>query len=448
MSNKIYTVTLGCPKNRVDTEVMLGLLSEAGYEPTIDPDEANILLINTCGFIQPAVEESIDEILTLSTLKKARPELKLVVTGCFVQRYGDALAQQLPEVDLFIGTDGFQDIVRHLQDMESSQPELLVTPRYVMNSNQPRILTTPSHRAYLKISEGCSNSCAYCLIPSLRGPMRSRTVDDLLYEAGKLSQAGIKELTLVGQDLTAYGLDLGNTSANNLELLLQGLLAQTTIPWLRLLYLYPTRVTAELLQLMASEPRLLNYLDIPLQHVSDHVLKAMRRPFGSQHVHAVIERIRTIVPEAAIRTTFMVGFPGETEKDVEEIANFMQQHRLHNVGIFTYCNEEGCQAENFPGQVAEEAKEERYTHLMEIQAPISQTHNQAMVGKSIEVLVEGLSKETELLLEGRAHFQAADIDGCVYISDGNCNSGDIVQVKINEAHPYDLVGEIVEKTEG
>ncbi len=442
---KIYTVTLGCPKNRVDTEVMLGLLAEAGYQPTINVDEADFLLINTCGFIQPAVEEAISEILALAELKADRPELKLLVTGCLVQRYGLGLAEQLPEVDLFIGTDGFQDIVESLKAMATKQPTIQAVPHYVMDSSQPRILTTPAHRAYLKVSEGCSNSCSYCMIPGIRGPMRSRTINDLTIEAQELAQAEIKELTLVGQDLTAYGLDLGHNQAN-LPQLLQGLITNTDIPWLRLLYLYPTRVDKELLQLMAAEPRLLNYLDIPLQHVSEKVLKAMRRPFGSRNVHEVIGRIRAILPAAAIRTTFMVGFPGETEADVEEIASFMKEHRLNNVGIFKYCNEQGCQAEFFSDQLTEEVKEERYNYLMAIQAPISQSINKGMIGETLEVLVEGLSEETELLLEGRATFQAPEIDGCVYINDGNCSAGELVQVEITEALPYDLVGGIVKNS--
>ncbi|MEN8140828.1 MAG: 30S ribosomal protein S12 methylthiotransferase RimO [Thermodesulfobacteriota bacterium] len=439
---KIMAVSLGCPKNRVDLEVMLGLLAEAGYEIVDDPFASQIILINTCGFIQPAVEEAIEEILAHAELKEKNPDLKLVVTGCLVQRYGLTLAKQLPEVDLFIGTDGFQEIVARLKSLTSSPPP--ATPSFVMDSSMPRILTTPSHRAFLKISEGCSNRCAYCLIPAIRGPLRSRTMNDLIQEAEKLDATGVRELTLVAQDLTAYGVDLAD-GQTNLHALLQQLLSRTTIPWLRLLYLYPSSLSSELLELMAAEERLLNYLDIPLQHVASSVLKAMRRPFSPHHVHEVIERIRATLPQAVIRTTFMVGFPGETWADVEEIAKFLQDYRLNNVGIFTYCNEEGCAAAEMAEQIPEEEKKERYNYLMEVQAPISLAHNEALLGRTIDVLVDGVSDETELLLTGRTRFQAPEIDGCVYINEGKCNSGDMVRVRITDAHPYDLVGGIVEE---
>ncbi len=439
----IFPITLGCPKNRVDSEVMLGLLIESGYLITEEPDQADILLVNTCGFIQPAVEEAIDTILDLVAVKKQHPGMKLVVTGCLVQRYGVGLRGELPEVDLFIGTDGFQDIVAHLSCLPTG--EVLVhapPPLYVMDSRTPRRLSTPPHRAYLKITEGCSNRCAYCMIPAIRGPLRSRTMEDIVQEVGELDGLGLKELTLVGQDLTAYGLDLGAGQAG-LHHLLDQILTHSSIPWLRLLYLYPGRLSDQLLDLMAREERLLNYLDIPLQHISEKVLKAMRRPFGKKHLHNLIERIRSQVPTAAIRTTFMVGFPGETEQDVEEIAAFLREYELHNVGVFSYSNEEGCAAEHLPAQVEEKVKQERFDYLMEIQSHISARINQGYVGRTLEVLVEGVSQETELLLEGRSRFQAPEIDGCVYIAEGQCNSGDLVKVEITEAHTYDLVGHIV-----
>lgn len=440
----IYTVTLGCPKNRVDTEVMLGLLNEASYDIIQEPDDADILLVNTCGFIQPAVEEAIEVILGLEAIKKEHPPKKLVVTGCLVQRYKGNLSEEFPGVDLFIGTDGFQNIVSHLQNIDSERvPEIKTEPLYVMTGETPRRLTTPSHRAYLKITEGCSNTCTYCMIPSIRGPLRSRTIADIIPEAKLLNASNIKEVTLVGQDLTAYGFDFG-AKGDRIEDLAQAMLKETTIPWLRLLYLYPTRLPNELLEMMANEERLLSYLDIPLQHVSDTVLQRMKRPFGQKHIHEVVERIRSIVPDAAIRTTFMVGFPGETSKDVEIIADFMRDYRLNNVGIFTYSNEEGCQAEFYPDQIDESVKQERFDYLMEIQSEISMALNQKYVGQTLDVLVEGISEETELLLEGRTTFQAPGIDGCVYIADGECDAGDMVKVEITEAHPYDLVGHIVE----
>ncbi|MCD6390300.1 MAG: 30S ribosomal protein S12 methylthiotransferase RimO [Desulfobulbaceae bacterium] len=444
MEKKLYLISLGCPKNLVDSEVMLGLLAEDGYRVCSSPEEADLLLVNTCGFIQPAVEESIDEILSLGQVKVRHPAVKLVVTGCLVQRYGEQLKEQLSEVDLFIGTDGFQDIAAAIKRSEQGRkpPSMPLKPLYIMDSSVPRQISTPRHRAYLKISEGCLNRCAFCLIPSLRGGLRSRPITDLIVEAKHLEEQGVKEMTLVGQDLTAYGLDLGRNHPVLTDLI-EHLLAACNIPWIRLLYLYPGRLGEDLLRLMAAEPRLLSYLDLPLQHVSDSVLKRMNRPFGRSHVFDVVEKIRQIVPQAAIRTTFMVGFPGETEKDVRCLENFMTACRLDHVGIFTYSNEEGCAAERLPNQCSEEEKEERRDRLMEIQVAISLEKNQKRVGSTVEVLVEGVSPETDLLLEGRARFQAPEIDGRIYITDGHCNGGDLVNVEITEAYTYDLAGRIV-----
>ena len=442
MNKKIFIVSLGCPKNLVDSEVMLGLLEKEGYQVCAVAEEADLLLVNTCGFIQPAVEEAIDEILFLSQVKEKNPQARLVVTGCLVQRYGAQLQKELPEVDLFTGVDGFKDIVTLLQSSDIKQEPLELSPsRFIMNSAMPRKISTPAHRAYLKISEGCSNKCSYCLIPSIRGPFRSRPMDDLAREAAKLGQSGVRELTLVGQDVTAYGIDLGRDKAN-LPALLAQILHCCHSDWIRLLYLYPNRISDELLLLMANEERLLPYLDIPLQHISSNILKSMNRPFDSTIVHKLLERIHRILPGAAIRTTFIVGFPGETDRDVEKIADFLKTYKLNNVGIFTYSNEEGCAAEHFDNQCPENVKQERYDYLMEVQSNISLQLNRQLVGKNLPVLVEGLSRESDLLLEGRTQFQAADIDGCVYITDGKCEAGDIVTVRITEAHPYDLVGEI------
>jgi len=440
----VFTVSLGCPKNLVDTELMLGLLIEAGYAPCEDAEEADLLLINTCGFIQSAVEEGIEEILALAEVKARWPEKKLVVVGCMVQRYGADLAKELPEVDLFIGTEGTQEIISRLQELVQAKKPLvhLAPPSFLLDSTWPRKLSSPAHRAYMKVTEGCANRCAYCLIPSLRGDLRSRRLADLVAEVGMLAENGVRELTLVAQDLTAYGLDL-EPGAPRLVKLLRAMLAACDIPWFRLLYLYPTRVNAKLLDFMAANPRIVPYLDIPLQHVSDSVLKGMNRPYGRKQIEALLGKIRTILPQAAIRTTFMVGFPGETEEDVLQLADFMQEQKLAHVGIFGYSNEEGCAAYNLPRQCSEEEKGARRQRLMEMQSGISLVRNQAMVGRVEKVLVEGWSRETDLLLEGRTRFQAPEIDGCVYINAGVGNPGEIVDVLITEAHPYDLVGEIV-----
>jgi ribosomal protein S12 methylthiotransferase len=440
---KLHLVSLGCPKNLVDSEVMLHRLENDGFKVVEDPADADLLLVNTCGFIASAVEEAIDEILRLSEYKLQDPNKLLVVTGCLVQRYGGDLKKELPEVDLFAGTDSFQEIdVLIKQASQTSDTILDLRPdRYLMDSSSGRKLSTPSFRSYLKITEGCDNRCSYCMIPSIRGNLRSRSIKDLITEAQQLSCSGVRELTLIAQDLTAYGNDLAGD--DGLVLLLQELLSQTSIPWFRLLYLYPTGISDDLLQLMASEPRIVPYLDIPFQHISDTVLKRMNRRYGRKDLDNLLARIRKFLPECAIRTTLMVGFPGEKEEDVDEMVAFLEHWTLDHVGIFRYADEEGSVAIKLPGKIDEDITMERYNRVMSVQAEISNKRQQRFVDTVEPVLVEGVSRESDLLLEGRTLYQAPDIDGCVYITDGTVNSGDIVQVRITEAHTYDLVGEIV-----
>ncbi len=440
---KLHLVSLGCPKNLVDSEVMLHRLEHDGYEVVEDPVDADLLLVNTCGFIAAAVEEAIDEILRLTEYKLQDPDKLLVVTGCLVQRYGGDLKKELPEVDLFTGTDGIQEIDELVRQATQSTEALvdLRSTQYLMNSSSGRRISTPSFRSYLKITEGCDNRCSYCMIPSIRGNLRSRTIDDLIIEAQQLEQLGVRELTLIAQDLTAYGNDLpGNDS---LVHLLQELLSHTGIEWLRLLYLYPTGMSDDLLHLIAGEPRIVPYLDIPFQHTSDSVLKRMNRRYGHQDLDRLLSTVRKILPDCAIRTTLMVGFPGEEEKDIDDMIVFLKTWNLDHVGIFRYADEEGSAAFRIPGKVEEEAKMERYNRVMEVQAEICKERQQRFVDTVEPVLVEGLSRESDLLLEGRTRYQAPDIDGCVYITSGTVNPGDIVQVRITEAHTYDLVGEIV-----
>jgi len=442
---KLFMVSLGCSKNLVDSEVMLGLLEKDGYSIVDTPEDADLLLVNTCGFIGSAVKEAIDEILDLARYKKDDPAKKLVVTGCLVQRYGSELEKELSEVDLFIGTDGFQEIVERLHGKKPVSPLAvpLQQPAFLMDSSLPRKISTPAHRAYMKITEGCINRCSYCLIPSIRGPLRSRPANDLLDEARRLDAAGVKELTLVAQDLLAYSLDLDKQV--KLVDLLQMLLAETDIPWIRLLYLHPARVKENLLKLMADNPRLLPYLDIPFQHVSDRILKRMIRPYTKSHMQQLMTTIRRILPEAAIRTTMMVGFPGETETEIDEMTEFLQEYRFDHLGVFAYANEEGSKAATYEDQCSEEEKEERLQKIMQLQAGISSNLLQKYVGRKEQVLVEGLSRESDLLLEGRTRFQAPDIDGCVYITQGSTDPGSLVDVRITEAHTYDLIGELAKK---
>ena len=437
----LHLVSLGCAKNLVDSEMMLGLLDAGGYSVVANPADADLLLVNTCGFLQSAVEEAVDEILALAEYTRNDPAKKLVVTGCMVQRYGKELQAELPEVDLFVGLDDEARIDELIESLGTDQVIALNDPsRFLFTHASPRKLSTPFFRSYLKITEGCDNRCTYCMIPSIRGDLRSRSVEDLVKEAKHLAGSGVQELTLIAQDLTAYGDDLGRE--DNLVSLLKSLLAETDIPWLRLLYLYPVSTSDELLQLMADNLRIVPYLDIPFQHVSDAVLQRMNRRYGRRDLENLIGRIRSYVPECAIRTTMLVGFPGETEQDIAELLDCMSRWQLDHVGVFPYENEAGSMAAELSNHVAAVEKQARYQQVMELQAEISRKKLHQYVGKFEPVLVEGISRETDLLLEGRTRFQAPDIDGCVYLNEGTASPGDIVQVHITEAHIYDLVGGI------
>jgi len=440
-----HLVSLGCAKNLVDSEVMLGILQENSWELTNDPAEADVLIVNTCGFIQPAVEEAIEVILEMGHYKDDDPAKFLVVTGCLVQRYLAELSNDLEEVDLFVGTEAVADIASLLQNLiDGKQTEKTYCPdRFLMDASLPRTLSTPFFRSSVKITEGCNNRCTYCMIPSIRGDLRSRNIADIILELKRLESSGVKEISLIAQDLTAYGNDLD--SQTNLIPLLSSILKETSFPWLRLMYLYPSGVTDELFELMRSEERILPYMDIPFQHVSDSILKKMHRRYGYKDLCTFIERIRKAVPDIALRTTMMVGFPGETEEDVQQLVDFLKEYRIDHVGVFSYTNEEGALSEFFEEQCPEDLKQERMQRILELQAGISKEILQKYIGQTVPVLVEGLSRETDLLLEGRTVYQAPDIDGCVYINDGIANPGDIVQVRITEAQIYDLVGGIVKK---
>lgn len=436
-------VSLGCPKNLIDSEVMLAALERGGYRLVASAELATLVLINTCGFIRPAVEEAIDAILTIAENKKERPGQLLVVAGCMVQRYGEVLTEELPEVDLFVGLDDFHRLDELLADIDSTAKSVVHSGAgsFLMDSSIPRRIATPPHRSYLKITEGCNNRCTYCLIPSIRGVLRSRTVLDLTSEAVRLEQLGVRELSLVAQDLTGYGRDLREPA--HLVMLLQSLIQKTSIPWFRLLYAYPSGISNELLQLMAQEPRILPYIDVPFQHASDTVLAAMNRHYCQAELDEVVQRIRSHLPECAIRTTFIVGFPGETEKDIEILLSALERWQLDHVGIFQYYDEEGSLASQLPAKVPEQEQQRRYELVMSVQAEISAYRQRRFVGRVEPVLIEGVSQETDLLLEGRSRFQAPEIDGCVYITSGSVNPGDIIPVRITEAHTYDLVGEVI-----
>ncbi len=445
MEKTMHLVSLGCAKNLVDSEVMLAVLENAGYTVVEDPGQAGLLLVNTCGFIQPAVEEAVDQILRLAEYKNQNKNAILVVCGCLVQRYGEELPAEMPEVDLFVGINEIPDIADLIDQKRAGGKQVLhlQSPSFLMKSSTPRRLSTPFFQAYLKITEGCDNRCTYCLIPSIRGGLRSRSIKDLVCEAQRLEQGGVRELCLIAQDLTAYGNDL--SGEESLPVLLERLLRETAIPWFRLLYLYPTTTSDDLLALLARESRIVPYLDIPFQHVSDHVLQAMNRRYRQDDLERLVTKIHEYIPECALRSTMLVGFPGETEKDVSLLVDFLERRHLDHVGVFQYQDEPGCAAYGLANKVGTDEKEERYARVMKTQARISADNIKRFVGQVEPVLVEGVSTETDLLLEGRTRFQAPDIDGCVYIAAGRANPGDIVSVRITEAHTYDLVGEIIQE---
>ena len=439
---KVHLVSLGCPKNRIDSEVMVGQLQGESYELVDDPAEANIIVVNTCSFIQPATEESIETVLELAKYKEAGSCEKLVVTGCMVQRYGTSLEEELPEVDHFLGTGEYHRITQVLNRPEALRSYVDV-PMYIHDEMAPRVNSWSRSSAYLKISEGCDHRCTFCIIPTLRGKLRSRTIPSLVTEARRLADEGVVELNLVSQDSTAYGRDLRD--GTGLGGLLQQLSDVPGIEWVRLHYAYPHGLPDGLLEQLAHNPKVCRYLDIPLQHASGAMLKAMRRGVTRAGQERILERVRTAVPDVTVRTTFIVGFPGETDADFAELMDFVREQRFHHVGVFTYFPEDGTPGAELPDQVPDEVKLERQAALMELQRGISRTHLEAMVGQEIRVLVERTSEESELLLEGRAESQAPDVDGKVYLAEipeGVDVMGTVRVARVVQAGDYDLVAHI------
>ncbi len=437
-------VSLGCPKNLVDAEVMLGVLARQGYEITMDEKAADVIIVNTCSFIKEAREESVDTILDLADRKNDGNCKILVVAGCMPQRYQEELARELPEVDIFIGTGDYPKIGEILADYTTQQEQVkyIGDPNYIFDETLPRLNSSPNWYAYLKIGEGCSNCCTYCVIPSLRGPYRSRPMEALLAEAELLVKGGVRELILVSQDTTRYGSDLD--SGESLAELIRRLAEIDGLKWVRLLYAYPDGITEELIELLKNEPKLCKYLDIPLQHISDNVLQRMQRRSTENQIRELISRLRTEVPGITLRTSLIVGFPGETVDDFLNLVQFVEKTRFDRLGVFCYSREEGTPAAEMPDQVSERVKRERYRKLMRTQTRVSFRINRSLVGRTEQVIVEGYSDETDLLLKGRTSRQAPDIDGQVYITSGQANLGDIVSCRIVDSSDYDLVAEMVE----
>jgi len=446
MGQKVHIISLGCARNLVDTEVMAGLLRQGRYEMVSEPAEAHIILINTCSFIDAAKEESIDTILEAARLKDEGRLETLVVAGCLPQRYSEELMRELPEVDLFIGTGEVPRIVEILREHRETKKQRLYIgiPRYLYDHATPRLRTTPSCSAFLKVSEGCDHKCAFCIIPQLRGPHRSRPIDSIITEATMLAAQGVKEINLIAQDLTAYGRE--RRDGTTLYGLLQEMVSVPGIHWIRLLYAYPNFLEEPLLRLIRENERICKYLDIPFQHINSRILRIMRRGKAASAVRESVAKLRQAIPDIVLRTSLIVGFPGEREEDFQELLDFVQEAELDRLGVFKYSVEQGTAAALMPEQVPEEEKERRWQEVMEVQAEISRRKNEALIGTVQRVMIEGRDRDTERL-SGRTQAHAPDVDGAVYIDkcdSGQVQPGDLVDVKITQALDYDLIGDILE----
>jgi ribosomal protein S12 methylthiotransferase len=446
---KVGFVSLGCPKNLVDSEVMMGTLQQAGYEITNNAEEADTVVVNTCGFIESAKQESIDAILEATRSKENGITKRVVVAGCLVERYRDDLMKELPDVDAFIGTNEVTRILEATDETKNfrSLPLLRIgnkTATYLYDFDTPRFRATDSHTAFIKIAEGCDRPCAFCSIPGMRGSFRSRRFGSIIEEARNLAKQGVKELVLIAQDSSRYGEDLGEVDA--LAALIRALGELEGIEWVRVMYAYPTHISDAFLAAISETPKAVKYLDMPLQHASRNVLKLMKRGGTRESLEKLIRRVREKVPGIAIRTTFITGFPGETDEDFEELMTFVRNCRFDNVGVFTYSDEEGTPAFDLPNKVDPKIAKQRRNRLMKEQARISKQINKGKIGNTYEVLFEGFSQESDLLFQGRLQGQAQEIDGHILINDMpedlEPQVGSIYNVEITEALDYDLVGRI------
>jgi ribosomal protein S12 methylthiotransferase len=459
---KIGMVSLGCPKNLVDSEVMLGLAQQQGHQLTRDAAEADVLVVNTCAFIDKAKQESIDAILEMAEHKKTGACTKLVVTGCMAERYREELQAQIPEIDAVLGTGEVPGIVAAIAGSTQQDPACQAIPllrgdgsevttgdrrpkpgalpTYIYDSDTPRLLATPRHYAYIKIAEGCDYKCAFCIIPKLRGNYRSRSLDSIVREAQSLAAQGVRELLLISQDTSFYGIDRGERGA--LARLLRALNAVDGIEWIRMLYLYPTTIGDEVLDAIADSPKVVRYIDLPLQHASDAVLKRMKRPGTRASYEALLDRIRTRLPGVTLRTTFIVGFPGETDADFAELQSFVEAMRFDHVGVFTYSHEEGTSAHGLEDDVPALVKKQRQAQLMRVQKKIVARAQKARVGRTVRLLVDGPSAEHELVIRARLEGQAPDIDPLVYLTDcdpAELTAGTFVDAEIVGSREYDLL---------
>ncbi len=440
--NRINFTSLGCPRNLVDSEVMLGILLKAGYEIG-DLQEADFLVLNTCGFLEASRNESMDTVGELLSIKKS--SAKLIVTGCMVQTHSVLLKETYPAIDYLLGSGDLEGILRAVQS--TSQGEIITSARSYLEAGEvPRRLSTPKHFAYLKIAEGCRKRCAYCVIPIIKGPLKSKSPEQVLKEFNLLLNQGVSEVILIAQDLGDYGKDQGGKSITALLALLKDLLQVEKEFWLRLLYLYPDEITEDLIALMKSDPRICPYLDMPIQHINNTLLKSMRRATSGEQIKQVISQLRAAIPNISIRTSLIVGFPGETEEQFEELVTFLKEYPLDNVGIFKFSREPGSHAYDLPHQIDEDVKESRYHRLMQVQKKIvKKTLKKKLLGKTLKVVVEGYHPESNLLMLGRHQGQCPDIDGQVIIND--CRKvkafGQLYDVEITDVSDYDLVGRVL-----
>lgn len=440
MNKKIGFVSLGCAKNLTDTETMIGLLTDDGFEITADATDSEVIVVNTCAFIDSAKEESINAILEMAQLKEKKCEL-LIVTGCLAQRYKEEIANELPEVDIILGTNDYPFIVSAIKSYyeDGTKTAQVSSENTPVSYDLPRVTTTPFYTAYLKIADGCDNFCTYCIIPKLRGKFRSRPVDSILAEARELAANGAKELILVAQDTACYGKDTGYTLAG----LLSELSKIEGIEWIRLQYCYPENITDDLISEIANNPKIVKYLDMPLQHVSDNILKLMGRRSRRKEIECLIDTLRSKIPELCIRTSLITGFPGETDQDFNILKEFLQKYRIDKVGVFTYSREEGTPAYNFGNQIDEDVKECRRDELMKMQQQISLDINNSKTGSRIQAIIEGYD-EGELCYVGRCSFDTPDVDGMAYIySENELEAGDIVEIEIIDFSEYDVVGKTI-----
>lgn len=440
--NKIFFISLGCPRNLVDSEVMLGILLRSGYEPAPELPEADYIIINTCGFLEASRQESLDTVE--NSLNDRKQNAKLIVTGCMVQTHSDRLKTNFPAIDYMLGSGDVEGILKAVQSGEQGH-EITNARSYLEAGEVPRRLSTPKHYAFLKIAEGCRKKCAYCIIPEIKGPLKSKSQEQILKEFNLLLNQGVKEIILIAQDLGDYGKDRGSKKLKELIELIESMLKVDKPFWLRLMYLYPDEITDELIALMKSDKRICPYLDMPIQHINNRVLKSMHRATSREDILSTITKLRQELPEVVIRTSLIVGFPGETEEEFLELCQFVKDYPLDNIGIFKYSREEKSYSYNLPDQIPEEIKEERYHKLMQIQQKSLKKLSKKWVGQTLDVIVEGYHPETELLMVGRFFGQCPDIDGQVIINDHRKvkSFGERYKVKISEVAGYDLVGQVL-----